>query len=319
TTMSHRILVSSNSHVISTLLFDPSSKSLSVEHELQIGYHPSWITPYPGDNSLIFTGVEHLKGEIAAVKIDETGKGVVVKKITSGGSDPCSLLATDDALYVANYTAGGVAIVPISSSPPYLSSSPAYMLEMSGTGPNKDRQETSHPHESVLVEDYNELLVPDLGADKVWRFKKESKDGGKWKVAGSVAYEPGSGPRHIVFREGFLYTLCELSNTLVKHRLPALPSEPEHIANAPTITAIPPPNAMFAAEILLPNPNSTFPTPYVYVSNRDDPSPEGDSISIFSIEEPGKLVLVNEVRTGLKHVRGMQFGGQDDKWLIVGG
>jgi len=74
-----------------------------------------------------------------------------------------------------------------------------------------------------------------------------------------------------------------------------------------------------AAEILIPKPNSSFPTAYLYASNRNDPSPEGDSIAIFCIENPNTLELVGEFRTGLKHVRGMVFGGQDDRWLVVGG
>lgn len=76
---------------------------------------------------------------------------------------------------------------------------------------------------------------------------------------------------------------------------------------------------MLAAEILSPSPNSSFPTPYVYVSNRNDPSPEGDVIAIFSVEDSEKIVPVAEVRSGLKHLRGMLFGGPDNKYLIAGG
>ena len=76
---------------------------------------------------------------------------------------------------------------------------------------------------------------------------------------------------------------------------------------------------MIAAEILIPAPNSSFPTPYLYLSNRNDPSPEGDIISIVAIENPDTLELVAEVRTGMTHVRAMQFGGPDDKYLIAGG
>ena len=77
---------------------------------------------------------------------------------------------------------------------------------------------------------------------------------------------------------------------------------------------------MLAAEILIPPLTTSFPTPYIYISNRNDPSPEGDIISIFS---PGDrsdgLQLVNEVRTGLKHVRGILFGGNDGRYLVAGG
>jgi 6-phosphogluconolactonase (cycloisomerase 2 family) len=57
----------------------------------------------------------------------------------------------------------------------------------------------------------------------------------------------------------------------------------------------------------------------MYISNRNDPSPEGDTIAIFSVEDPEGLELVEEFRTGLKHVRGIAFGGPDDRWLIAGG
>lgn len=119
--------------------------------------------------------------------------------------------------------------------------------------------------------------------------------------------------------EGYLYTICELANRVVKHRFPPLPSEAEFITYTSTMSNPPSPIDMFAAEILLPKPNSTFSTPYLYVSNRNDPSPEGDTIAILSIANPSRLELVNEVRTGLNHVRGMEFGGMDDKWLVVGG
>ena len=55
------------------------------------------------------------------------------------------------------------------------------------------------------------------------------------------------------------------------------------------------------------------------MSNRNDPSPEGDIISIFSVADPAKIELVAEVRSGLKHLRGMAFGGSDDRYLIAGG
>lgn len=81
----------------------------------------------------------------------------------------------------------------------------------------------------------------------------------------------------------------------------------------------PAPNNQLAAEILIPPPNASFPTPYLYLSNRNDPSPQGDIISIFSIQDPDSLDLIAEIRTGLKHLRGMAFGGPDDKYLIAGG
>ena len=123
-----------------------------------------------------------------------------------------------------------------------------------------------------------------------------------------------------------LYTLLELSSEISAHRFPPLPASPTLLDTVPTMAHAPPPEFakdMLAAEILLPAPNPAFPTPYIYASNRNDPAPEGDTIAIFSPVggggPDGKIGYVAEVRTGLKHVRGMVFGGPDERWLVVGG
>lgn len=122
--------------------------------------------------------------------------------------------------------------------------------------------------------------------------------------------------------DDILYTVLELTSEVTAHRFPPLPAEPTLLATVPTMSKFPGPPAeigMLAAEILLPAPNKTYPTPYLYVSNRNDPSPEGDVIAIYSVANPEKVELVAEVRSGLKHLRGMVFGGPDDKYLVAGG
>jgi len=117
-----------------------------------------------------------------------------------------------------------------------------------------------------------------------------------------------------------MYTLLELSSKLSVHEFPASDTRPPQTSLSTLVNPPLAPHAMQAAEILLPKPNATFPDPFIYVSNRNDPSPGGDTIAIFSLAagetEPE---LVTEVRTGLKHLRGMYFGGGDDNYLIAGG
>ena len=124
-----------------------------------------------------------------------------------------------------------------------------------------------------------------------------------------------------IFLDGYLFTILELTNKVVRHRFPPLPALPTFIKSTPTMSNPPSPAStrQVAAEILIPPPNESFPTPYLYLSNRNDPSPEGDIISIFSIQNPDSLDLIAEIRTGLKHLRGMAFGGPDDKYLVAGG
>ena len=77
-----------------------------------------------------------------------------------------------------------------------------------------------------------------------------------------------------------------------------------------------------AAEVLIPPPNSAFPSTLVYASNRNTGStvdPRGDAIAIFSLDADGKLELVNQFFTGLEQIRGMEFGGPDNRYLVASG
>jgi len=279
------------------------------------------------------------------VKFDnEDGKGRVVGEASSGGADPCSVLATKDELIAANYASGSVAFIPILSVITSGTSSGSIQFGAPVTiqlkyselaGHNPARQESSHAHQAILHPTSGELLVPDLGADKVCRFKKT--DTGKWQsksesgsgIGMDIQYEAGGGPRHVAFYKDMMYTLLELKNKVIAHHWPSLLAEPTHVASVSTVDNLPPDtvtDAMFAAEILVSKSIRTDGVPHLYVSNREDSSDEGDTIAIFSLidkengKEPKEIPeLVKQARTGLTHVRGMSFGGPNDEWLIAGG
>lgn len=78
--------------------------------------------------------------------------------------------------------------------PPHLLEPRYPPLKFEGTGKNPERQEKPHPHQVVVYDD--EVLVPDLGTDQVWRLLKDAE--GRWNIQGSVAGEPGAGMRHVV-------------------------------------------------------------------------------------------------------------------------
>ncbi|KAG1734509.1 Lactonase, 7-bladed beta-propeller-domain-containing protein [Suillus lakei] len=324
------ILVASYTDSIYTLSFDPTpsagSPTLNLLARTPVGYHPSWIASHPSNKSLIYTGLEQADGEVVAIKYGKGGTiegGDVVARAKSGGADPCTLLVTEDELIIGNYSSGTIATLPISTSAPYILSPNPWTLSMpfEHVGRNKARQSSSHPHQitfNPLNQKEKELLVPDLGADKVWRLTKRSD--GKWSICGHIDFEAGGGPRHVVARGTTLYTLLELTLKLAVHTFPPLPAPPTPLTSLFTLSASPIPDDMTAAEILLPEPNPSFPETFIYTSNRTDPHPEGDTIAIFSLAAgEGQPELVNEVRTGLTHVRGMAFGGDNDKYLVVGG
>src|SRR5260221_9963234 len=100
------------------------------------------------------------------------------------------------------------------------------VLQLNGSGTNAARQESSHPHHVVAVPGRNEILVPDLGSDRTWRFAYDNQRG-VLSLCGSVTYPPGSRPRHAVFHSpsfslttslhpfiGFIaYLLCSCIHT----------------------------------------------------------------------------------------------------------
>ncbi|KAH9949314.1 putative isomerase YbhE [Amylocystis lapponica] len=314
------IYCGSYTNSIYTLAWDPETSSLTLAASTDAGFHPSWIIFHPADRSIVLTDLEAEVGQIAVLKYDSAGNGKVIEQVPSEGADPCHIAAAGGQLLVSNYSGETFTTIPLSDTPPYLSQAGTSVQRFSGTGPNPDRQEKSHPHQAYVHPDREELLLPDLGTDETRRFKKDPS--GAWVLTGVLKYAPGSGPRHVLIYKGFLYTLLELGNAVTVHKLPPLPAEPTLVTSVQTISAFPKDvdtHPMFASEILIPPPNATFAAPYVYVTNRNDTHPAGDAIGIFSIADPDKLERVGEVRTGLRHLRGMQFGGPDDKWLIVGG
>jgi 6-phosphogluconolactonase len=76
----------------------------------------------------------------------------------------------------------------------------------------RDRQEEPHPHQVVFVPgSADELLVTDLGADALVRYRLDG-DGGLEEV-GRVAVPAGAGPRHVAFHPDgrHLFVVCELA------------------------------------------------------------------------------------------------------------
>ncbi|KLO09730.1 putative isomerase YbhE, partial [Schizopora paradoxa] len=331
--MSYRFLVGGLTDSVTTLEFNaPSSKrpgELSIVASQKVGECPGWVTQSEEDPSVFYAGKEGEDGRILTLLYDsETGKGEIIGDVSSGGDTPCSILPLDGEVLVANYMSGTVAVYEPDSKGKLTLKQPVF--KFSGTGPNEVRQEGPHTHQvyPICRGDHKEVLVPDLGTDLIYRLKKNEE--GIWEVAGYVVFDEhsGGGPRHVVFYENVLYTLLELTLELTAHTLPPLStdveSSPELLASASTLTSPPASSdpAMIGAELLVAPPSASYPNAYIYASNRNDPHPEGDTIAIFkplSSENPGSLELVNEVRTGLNHVKAFIFFGPDDRFLIAGG
>ncbi|KAF8317657.1 putative isomerase YbhE [Clavulina sp. PMI_390] len=321
----YRILVSSYAGQISTLDFNPEAGTLTVAGVTKTGPAASWMELHPSDPSLLYVTNEVPNGMIQVFRLTNQVVGLNVKlellaERSAGGADPASFALLEDQIVIGNYSGGNLVPIPISKQEPYFLEPKQPPLNFTGSGPNKSRQESSHPHQVIIHGE--ELLIPDLGADKLLRLKQVD---GKWEVAGAVSFEAGTGPRHIVVYNGVLYTGLELVTKISSHKFPSNPhDEVIHLSTLSTLPegASPTPD-MLLAEVLLTPTTPEHPDPLIYVTNRNEPLPAGDTIAVFAPHSPddaGKpFRYLGAVATGLQHLRAISLGGPSSRYLIAGG
>ena len=98
--------------------------------------------------------------------------------------------------------AGTLATVPIGTRPPYTRAGElctlAFPFEAGQLGRDLMRQEGAHPHQ-IVVNTLNaaerELLVSDLGNDRIWQLAKAPD--GRWVIRDAINTKTGGGPRHV--------------------------------------------------------------------------------------------------------------------------
>jgi len=240
-----------------------------------------------------------------------------IDTVSSGGDSPATAAALSTGqVAVMNYGSGNGLILPTTKGGVDFEKASEITFPVPTAGEHQ-----SHPH--MAYQYGKEVFVPDLGADTVHRLI-ENGFPGNWVIHGEIQQPAGSGPRHIAIHNDILFTLHELSSTLTSQKIPTLPAKSSPlISNVSIIPSSPPSGASFAAgEILMPPTSDSFPTPFVYTSNRNTGTQDskGDAIAIFMLDpDTGAVHLVNQVYTGLDQIRGMEFGGEDDKYLIAGG
>jgi 6-phosphogluconolactonase (cycloisomerase 2 family) len=147
-----------------------------------------------------------------------------------------------------------------------------------------------------------------------------------YSIRGKITQPAGSGPRHAALCGNTTVILHELSNTITSQRVPFLDQSGSDIIS--NLSIVPEDQAALqgakfaAAEVLIPSRRKIFPSGLVYASNRNigpNDDPRGDAITVLTIDEDGKLEIVNQFFTGLKQIQGMKFGGPDDRFLVVSG
>ncbi|KAF9469597.1 Lactonase, 7-bladed beta-propeller-domain-containing protein [Collybia nuda] len=314
---------------MSTFLFDSSAHSIQLLDQFPGGTKNLWVTRHPTNTSVFYaiknaTVNDEDGSEILSFVVDKAGTMNLIDRANSRGEDAVYVGVTDAGrgLAVVNFSSGTAVSVPLQADNVTFGTTNGPTATFMGSGPDP-RQPASRPHEIVQYGD--ELFVPDLGADKIWRISR-SEENTVWNVSGFIQQPIGSGPRHIVAKDGVIYALHELINTVTAQTIPPVGSStaPKLLASFTTLPGdVAPGSEHGVAEIMMPPTSREFPEELLYISNRNtspDPTlrdPRGDTIAIFATKPT--LRLVRQFYTGLQQLRGVAVGGDRNQYIVAAG
>ncbi|MEZ4639816.1 MAG: lactonase family protein [Caldilineaceae bacterium] len=276
---------------------DPSSGRLSggelaakTDNPSFLAIHPDLHTLYAVNEVGEFNGIDG--GAVTAYRIDaETGDLTFLNQQPTHGAAPCyvSVDATGQAVLVANYSGGNVAVYKVAADGSL--SAPTDRVQHTGSGPNPKRQEQAHAH-SINVTPHNRCaLVADLGMDKVMVYDLDPAQGKLTPHDPPFATTPaGAGPRHFDFHPDgrTFYVINEMGSSVSVYTYDA---DAVRFAPIQTISTLPAgwEGNSTCADIHI-SPSGRF----VYGSNRGH-----DSIAIFAVDEVnGSLTSMGHTPTG---------------------
>jgi 6-phosphogluconolactonase len=271
--------------------------------------NPSFLAVHPNQRFLYAVN-EVNAGGVSAFSIDRaTGALTLLNRVSSRGGSPCHISVDRSGkwVFVANYGGGSVAAFPVQDDGK-LGEASAF-FQHTGSSVNKARQSGPHGHAVVVTPDNRFVLAADLGLDKVFAYRIDSKMG---LVAGDPPFSavaPGMGPRHLEIRSDgkFAYVLSEMLSSVGAYAYDASRGTLKELQTVSTL-----PQGITAensgAEIIL-HPTGKF----LYTSNRGH-----DSIAIFRVDaSKGTLTAAGHVSTQGKTPRGFAVD-PSGRFLVAG-
>jgi 6-phosphogluconolactonase len=292
---------------IYSVRLDDDTGALTVPLVAAESPNPAWLTFSP-DKKFLYA-IHESDAQAIGFKVDAaTGKLTPLPAPASPAANAPSHLAVDATgrvLLAANYREGRAEAIPIHADGTL---GQPNVVQHSGSGPNKERQEKSHVHSATMSPDNRYVIFCDLGIDKIFTYALDPA-AAKLTPANPpfVATEPGAGPRHFKFSADgrHAYAINELASTIAAYDYEAASGR---LTPQQVISTLP---ADFkgqntTAEVRV-HPNGRF----VYGSNRGH-----DSLAIFAVDaKSGKLTLVEITPSGGKVPRNFAFS-PNGKWLV---
>ncbi|AEE49829.1 lactonase family protein [Haliscomenobacter hydrossis] len=225
-------------------------------------------------------------GSVSSYVFDSiSGKLTFINKQISGGENPVYVSVHKSGQWVvnANYSEASVSAYSVNANGSL--NPPSQVLQYTeGSKVVQDRQAIAHTHSCVFSPKYDQVIVPDLGADKlrIFNFDPKAKEPLSPANPDGQASPAGSGPRHFAFHpnQKFAYCIEEMSGTVSAYRykkgklssIQNIPAHPQEITTG------------FSGADIHASPDGRF----LYASNRGNEN----NIAIYAIH-PGKGTLTN--------------------------
>jgi 6-phosphogluconolactonase len=214
----------------------------------------------------------------------KTGALTFLNQQLSHGTHPCHVCvdATGKYVFVANYSSGSVAMLPIEKDGRLSEASD--VAQHKGTSVNKARQEGPHAHSVTLDPANRYAFAADLGIDKVMIYRLDLEKGKLIPNDPPFApVKPGSGPRHFAFHPSakYAYLINEMGSTMIAF---AYNASKGSLTEIQTVSTLPEgwQGTNYCADVHV-HPSGRF----VYGSNRGH-----DTIVIYAIDPAtGRLKL----------------------------
>jgi len=297
--------------------FDPVTGKLAPLFTVKNVLEPSYLT-IDKDRKYLYAVNELLEyegkksGAVSSFAIDQkTGNLQFLNKQASIGSAPCFITTSENRKFVlvANYLGGNVSVYPVEKDGKLGAS--VDLVQHTGFGPNKDRQEAAHAHSITLDRNNRFAFAADLGIDKLMIYQFDDKTGKLTPNPAQPFYQTkaGAGPRHFSFHPNgkFAFLIHELDLTISSLAYDEKLGTLKEIQNVPALPPGASRDGATCADIHV-SPNGKF----LYGSNRGH-----NSIVSYKIDEKtGNLEYLEHVSTGGKKPRNFVIE-PNGKFLLV--
>jgi 6-phosphogluconolactonase len=311
---SQLVYVGTQQAQIQALRFDPSLGKLAVIGPVAKGLNATWVESDPQRPVIYAVDDDKVReGSVTAYAVDRsTGALAALNRVDSNGrgTTNLSLDARSKTLLAASYDSGTVSSIAL--EPDGRLGALASTMQETGSGPNQRRQASAHAHNAVVDPSGRYVLVPDLGADRVFVSGFDAAKHALLPDNGdpprAFVAPPGSGPRHLVFgADGrFVYVITELSAEIFVLRWDATQGRLARVQTV-SLSSTGFNGVRSGAEIVM-----SADRRFIYAEDRSE-----DALIVYRVDpESGELSELQRIASGGAKPWGMELD-PSGKWLFV--